>query len=608
LFSFGGTDGDHLYNDIWSYDFQTRLWIQVSAAGYIPVPREGCSACLVDDVMYVIGGRGPEGQDLGDLCAFKIKSQRWFMFQNMGPAPAPRHGLTMTAVREKMYVFGGESVAGKLDDAVMGFVLDSAKIRYPPETAVQAPPAPSLSSTSSSHSLVDSEFAPSSMSVHSNTQTQSPTCNVTPPQPNPSVSHSNSLRSPPLQPQHQSKQSSPISIQASLPRELDSPIYSEIQSSPTRPPRHVSTVPEAALRRPRATSPMPQIDGDMNSEFRRHPAPPLSPTFSTESSETLDVVKSAENNEERVNLLREIKSRDQVIQDMKKKEQWWRTEVSLARKQRAIEGEMSDDLQYDKRIVFEQLVAVKAELRRVRTSIGQQAQPMSDKLTQADRIRTAALQEAAYFKSKYLALKSRQEDELATLETERAALLERRLTTTLKENESNGKLLQQLQRRAQHDHGARLSAEERAKEAHERAEEAQEAHQRALEELSMWHGRATRAEAQMRENTAKMADLTQQLTEALSLQAGQSSASQNLSEVHIKVSQLEAANLKARNEAATLKQRLAESLDDIARLRTLLNEREESLLEATRHLEDSEIQLGMMKEAMSQKFTTTRAY
>jgi hypothetical protein len=38
------------------------------------VPREGHSAALVDDVIYVFGGRDVNGKDLGDLTAFKITS------------------------------------------------------------------------------------------------------------------------------------------------------------------------------------------------------------------------------------------------------------------------------------------------------------------------------------------------------------------------------------------------------------------------------------------------------------------------------------------------------------------------------------------------------
>jgi hypothetical protein len=317
-------------------------------------------------------------------------------------------------------------------------------------------------------------------------------------------------------------------------------------------------------------------------------------------------------NEERQALLKEIQTRDAIISEMKKKENWWRTEVSLARKQRT-KGDTFDDgpdadeallmdvdhLSDDKVKIFEQLVAVKSELRRVRTSIFQQAQPMSDKVGQADRMRTAALQEAAYFKSKYLALKARRQDDLEAVEISRCDTLEKRLAAALTENEANSKLLQQLQKKSQHDQTARQATEERAHEAQARAEEAQQAHQRALEELQIVYARATKAEVQVRDNAVKIADLTQQLSDALTSQPVVKS--QEVTEAQLKASQLEAANLKARNEAATLKQKLAENMDDIARLRTLLHEREDSLTEAKIHVEDCEIQLSMMREAMNQQ-------
>jgi hypothetical protein len=75
LNSFGGTDGQYHYNDTWCYDTNSGIWVELSCIGYIPVPREGHAATLVDDVMYVFGGRGVDGKDLEDLAAFKITSE-----------------------------------------------------------------------------------------------------------------------------------------------------------------------------------------------------------------------------------------------------------------------------------------------------------------------------------------------------------------------------------------------------------------------------------------------------------------------------------------------------------------------------------------------------
>ncbi|KAG0662430.1 Negative regulator of mitotic exit [Rhodotorula mucilaginosa] len=135
LYIFGGTDGQYHYNDTWQYDLATGVWTELACIGYIPVPREGHAATLVDDVMYVFGGRGVDGKDLEDLAAFKISNHRWFMFQNMGPAPSGRSGHAMATHGSRVLVLGGESyTSGRTDDPSLVHVLDTTKIKYPPDS------------------------------------------------------------------------------------------------------------------------------------------------------------------------------------------------------------------------------------------------------------------------------------------------------------------------------------------------------------------------------------------------------------------------------------------------------------------------------------------
>jgi len=75
MYRFGGTDGNFHYNDTWCLDIATAEWAELSCIGYIPVPREGHAAAMVDDVVYVFGGRDVNGKDLGDLAAFRTTSK-----------------------------------------------------------------------------------------------------------------------------------------------------------------------------------------------------------------------------------------------------------------------------------------------------------------------------------------------------------------------------------------------------------------------------------------------------------------------------------------------------------------------------------------------------
>ncbi|KAK0569231.1 hypothetical protein OC861_001157 [Tilletia horrida] len=132
IYIFGGTDGQYHYNDTWCYSVTRNEWTELSCIGYIPVPREGHSACLVDDVMYVFGGRGVDGKELGDLASFKITNKRWYMFANMGPSPSGRSGHALICYQNRVVVLGGENLSGtKGDDPSMLYVLDTGKIKYP---------------------------------------------------------------------------------------------------------------------------------------------------------------------------------------------------------------------------------------------------------------------------------------------------------------------------------------------------------------------------------------------------------------------------------------------------------------------------------------------
>ncbi|KAK2865335.1 hypothetical protein FQN49_003682 [Arthroderma sp. PD_2] len=133
LYLFGGTNGVQWFNDVWSYDPRTNTWAQIDYVGFTPTPREGHAATLVGDVMYVFGGRTEEGVDLGDLIAFRISIRRWYSFHNMGPAPSPRSGHSMTTLGKNIIVLAGEPSSAPRDPMELGlvYVLDTNKIRYP---------------------------------------------------------------------------------------------------------------------------------------------------------------------------------------------------------------------------------------------------------------------------------------------------------------------------------------------------------------------------------------------------------------------------------------------------------------------------------------------
>jgi chromosome segregation ATPase len=140
---FGGTNGFTWFNDVWCYDPVSNSWSSLDCIGYIPAPREGHAAAIVDDVMYIFGGRTEEGADLGDLAAFRISTRRWYTFQNMGPSPSPRSGHSMTAHNKQIVVLAGEpsTATREASDLTIVYLLDTSKIRYPNDQQIQQTPS-----------------------------------------------------------------------------------------------------------------------------------------------------------------------------------------------------------------------------------------------------------------------------------------------------------------------------------------------------------------------------------------------------------------------------------------------------------------------------------
>ena len=72
---FGGCGSPNVFNDTWSFDISTRKWTELQCTGSIPSPRASHAAVLIDDVMYVYGGRIVGRTNLGDLIALNLSSK-----------------------------------------------------------------------------------------------------------------------------------------------------------------------------------------------------------------------------------------------------------------------------------------------------------------------------------------------------------------------------------------------------------------------------------------------------------------------------------------------------------------------------------------------------
>ncbi|KAG0367528.1 Negative regulator of mitotic exit [Gamsiella multidivaricata] len=316
---------------------------------------------------------------------------------------------------------------------------------------------------------------------------------------------------------------------------LPPPLHSIGSSTPIPGPLDRSSSPASGRFAARGSS------GSNNSGFGLGIGPaPSSAILSTDSTARTSAqgtakIKSIESRAEAVQdenklLKQEIKAKHEELEKMKKRENWLMAEVILARDSLAPNRKETKDsvsfqnrrlsmLDLEKELergelegqqlkITKALIKVKEELKTVKMSIATQAQAASSKIKEAERVRTGALQEAAYLKAKLSSMSNAQQDPnaLARVEMERAADLEKRLTSALNELEALDTQYTKAQEHLEQEKMSRIAADERSQGSALLADQSQAAHTRALAELASLHNRATKAEAEVREYASQLAE------------------------------------------------------------------------------------------------------
>ncbi|KAG0231740.1 Negative regulator of mitotic exit [Mortierella sp. GBA43] len=552
VYIFGGADEQFFYNDIWCYDPPSNKWEAVPAFGVLPTSRQGHAASVVDDTMYIFGGMNHEDQVLGDLCAFKFNERRWLTFPETTESPSPRTEHTMCTVADKIYILGGQLELDADDEAGTVFILDTTKIRYHEPSSMG-----SQRSAYDDDSTLRAEVEPEETSLHLQRPTPSPDST----RQHMNDTHQDTRRTFQQQLPAESKDHYPGQPIVHSPHFTDDPNT----GSHTQPRLSLDNSDTIPTSRRRATSkssaygvseaeprghsidetrrpgmmendyypngqrtpqynngvhPVNQQQDDIarrrSIESRNRGAAPNQPSTSPPPRASMDQAKTAAAVKQDTSISQHS-SKDAEIKELKQREQWLLAEVAVARKQmgeqplsltKALKEDMGAfdaDQDSEKYRIVQALLGVKAELERSKTAIVTQAQVASNKLREAERVRTAALQEAAYLKAKVSALQSGEVTSLVATETARAVDLEKRLTVALAQVDKLQSQASQHELVLERERHAREAALERERQVSTRAEEAEASHSRSLAELATLHERASKAEANLRECEAKNA-------------------------------------------------------------------------------------------------------
>jgi len=117
IFVFGGYDGFGLNFELAVFNPVTYTWSNISRSqlrGEAPTSRTNHAAAVVGNKMYIFGGNNTDTttgryQVLGDFFCLDTETLTWSNLTHTatGSRPSPRSGQTLTAVGDKIYLFGG---------------------------------------------------------------------------------------------------------------------------------------------------------------------------------------------------------------------------------------------------------------------------------------------------------------------------------------------------------------------------------------------------------------------------------------------------------------------------------------------------------------------
>jgi host cell factor len=125
-------------NETWALDLNALQWRQLRCRGDLPAPRYGHSANLAGSRMFVLGGRGTDGEIFRDMYCLELKTMTWELVMPITKGPAARMFHASTLVGRKLVIHGGwDGESACLDDIWIFDTETSAWMK--PKTAGFAP-------------------------------------------------------------------------------------------------------------------------------------------------------------------------------------------------------------------------------------------------------------------------------------------------------------------------------------------------------------------------------------------------------------------------------------------------------------------------------------
>ena len=115
IYVFRGGDGSEYLNDLHALNVDTLEWRRVQARGAIPEPRADHASAYMEDTkeMFLFGGWNGSTR-LNDFYILDTATSTWSRPDVRGVIPRARAGMTFNAVRDRLYLFGGNGAQSEV--------------------------------------------------------------------------------------------------------------------------------------------------------------------------------------------------------------------------------------------------------------------------------------------------------------------------------------------------------------------------------------------------------------------------------------------------------------------------------------------------------------
>ena len=108
MYVFGGWDGVSCLDDLYQYSFPTNIWYEVRrTSGERPCPRYRHDALVYEKKMFIFGGVDQNKKRFNDLFSFNFESREWMQIITHGCLPTPRTFHKFINSFNLLFIVGG---------------------------------------------------------------------------------------------------------------------------------------------------------------------------------------------------------------------------------------------------------------------------------------------------------------------------------------------------------------------------------------------------------------------------------------------------------------------------------------------------------------------